>query len=227
MKKNIIRNIFFSVLIVFPILNFATEKTIDLPDPSLKSGKSFKQILDERRTKRVYSEKELDKVLLSQLLWAAQGITDDKNNFRAAPSAGALYPLEIYMIIQNKGIEGLRNGLYQYIPGKHQIKLLKTGNLNGSLAKVGYSQDFFAQSPLCFIITAVPQRTTQKYGERGYRYIHIEVGHVGQNIQLQGTALGLAVGIAGAFRDNKLSELLNLDEGEIPLYLMPVGYPKK
>jgi len=225
--KNI-RIIILIIVLFFSFLNLKLlSKDIVLPGPSFKSDKNFEKVLRNRRTKRIYSERELNKLILSQLLWAAQGISDENRKFRTAPSAGALYPLEIYFIIQNKGCKELVNGLYRYIPEGHRIRLIKSGNLSSSLGEVGYSQDFFSESPICFIITAVPIRTTKKYGERGYRYIYIEVGHVGQNIQLQGVSLGLSVGIAGAFRDNKLKNLLGLDKNEIPLYLMPVGYPKK
>jgi len=225
MRKKILISI-LSLFIFLSTMTFAPDKIIELPKPMLKSNKSFEQVLSERRTKRAFSVERVNKRILSQLLWAAQGITDESRNYRTAPSAGALYPLEVYIIVQNKGCEGLENGLYKYIPNENQIEFIKPGDLDSSLANVGYSQDFFARSPICFILTAVPKRTTKKYGERGYRYIHMEVGHVGQNIQLQGTALGLSVGIAGAFKDQKLSELLDLNEEEIPLYIMPVGYPK-
>ncbi len=225
MRKKILISI-LSLFIFLSVMTFASEKIIKLPEPSLKSDKSIEEVLSERRTRRAFSEEAVNKRLLSQLLWAAQGITEESRNYRTAPSAGALYPLEVYVSVQNKGCEGLENGLYKYIQKTHQIEFIKPGDLSASLENVGYSQDFFSRSPLCFILTAVPQRTTKKYGERGYRYIHIEVGHVGQNIQLQGTALGLSVGVVGAFQDKKLSELLDLNKEEIPLYILPAGYSK-
>lgn len=206
---------------------FAAADDLSLPAPNLDTGQTFRQVLENRRTGRRYADKPVTKQILSQLLWAAQGITDKRHGFRTAPSAGALYPLEVYVVIQNKGCPGLQNGLYQYDPDHHGLKRVKSGDFGPVLAQVGYSQDFFSESPLCFVITAVPERTTRKYGNRGHRYIYMEVGHVGQNIQLQGTALNLSVGIAGAFRDAKLQDLLNLGKNEIPLYIMPVGYPRK
>ena len=164
---------------------------------------------------------------LSQLLWAAQGLTDPHPDpalrfRRAAPSAGAQYPLDIYVVVGV--VEGLEAGVYHYRPHEHVLNLLATGDLRQPLAAACLGQMFIAPAPVLIVITAEYHRITDRYGERGLRYTHMEVGHVGQNLHLQAETLGLGTVIIGAFKDAEVGEVLQLPRKHEPLYIMPVGY---
>ena len=196
------------------------EITIKLPEPQYDSDVSIEQSLRKRRSTRDYPNEPLKLHDLSQLLWAAQGITDARG-FRTAPSAGALYPLELYVVAGN--VENLKPGIYKYKPDEHEIVLLMEGDKRVDLAVAALSQPWVKDGALTIVITAVYERTTVKYGDRGTRYVHIEVGHAAQNLCLQATAMGLGVVTVGAFNDERVSELLNLPDNEKPLYIIPVG----
>ncbi|MDI6795040.1 MAG: SagB/ThcOx family dehydrogenase [bacterium] len=199
-------------------------KTITLPPPQKAGSVSVEEAIAKRRSKRAFSVKPIEIEKLSQLLWAAQGITDEVGGFkRAAPSAGALYPLEIFVIVGQ--VSGLEPGLYHYLPFLHHLELIESGDLRVRLARAALSQRFIASAPLSIVITAEYERVTGKYGQRGVTYTHIEVGHVGENLFLQAEAIGLATVPVGAFYDEPVSKLLNLSSGVTPLYIMPFGYP--
>ena len=191
---------------------------IKLPAPSLKGDISLEEALAGRRSLREYSGDSLSLEEISQLLWAGQGITKD-NLYRTAPSAGALYPLEVYLIAEK--VEGLKPGLYHYIPKGHKVKLLKKGKLLKTLAEAALGQRAIHNCSAAFIITGVIERTSKKYEERAEMYVHIEVGHAGQNILLQAEALGLGAVPMGAFYEERVKAKLGL-EGE-PFYIIPVG----
>lgn len=193
--------------------------TVKLPPPILKSSVSLEQAIYKRRSVRAFSGKKLTQKQIGQLLWAAQGITAEKGNFpfRAAPSAGALYPMEIFAAIPQ--------GVYQYVPEEHEIKKTGEGDKRKDLASAALGQRSVSGAPLIIAICSVYPRITGKYGERGIRYAHIEAGHIAQNIHLQALSLGLVSVPVGAFNDEKVSEILNLPEDCAPLYLIPTGYP--
>jgi SagB-type dehydrogenase family enzyme len=205
---------------------FAMEqkKIIELPLPQKKGKLSVEEAISKRRSIRNYLSKELTIEQLSQLVWSAQGITDQRSGFRAAPSAGALYPLEIICVIKNVG--DLKPGIYRYLPKEHAIVLQKEGDFQKDLSIAALSQNFIAQAPLNIVITADYNRIKWRYGERGIMYTHIEVGHVGQNLYLQAEALGLGTCAVGAFYDHRVADLLDLPKNLDPLYIMPIGYPK-
>jgi SagB-type dehydrogenase family enzyme len=196
------------------------DSTITLPEPQYESDFSLEQSLLERRSTRDYSGDALTLGEVSQLLWAAQGITD-MSGYRTAPSAGALYPLEIYIIVGD--VVDLPAGIYHYLPESHGLELLTGGDVRASLADAALSQSWVRDGAISMVITAVYERTTVKYGERGIRYVHIEVGHAAQNICLQATAMGLGLVTVGAFDDDAVAELLDLTDDESPLYVIPVG----
>jgi SagB-type dehydrogenase family enzyme len=200
--------------------------SILLPKPSLDGKVSLEKTIKARRTIRDFKERPLFLVYLSQLLWAGQGITDTKEGKRAAPSGGALYPLDIYLIIGENGVEGMEPGVYHYLPEKHSISLISKGDRRKEIASVSLFQMWMAKAPVLFIITAEYRRITGKYGERGIRYALIEAGHVGQNLFLQAEALGLGAGIVGAFNDLEVSKVGGLPSKHEPLLIMPVGYKK-
>ncbi|MCX8108831.1 MAG: SagB/ThcOx family dehydrogenase [Verrucomicrobiae bacterium] len=176
---------------------------------------SVEEAIVSRRSIRSYSGVPLTDDELSQLLWAAQGITDTRRNYRAAPSAGATFPLETYVVTQT--------GIYRYDPPRHALEELKTGDLRRKLASAAYEQSFVAEAGATIVFAAVPQRTTQRYGTRGHMYIHMEAGHAAQNVHLQAVALGLGSVPVGAFDDDAVASVLGLPRGQIPLYLIPVG----
>ncbi len=191
---------------------------LNLPAPSLKGKVSLEETILQRRSVRSYSGAELSIEEIGQLLWAGQGITESSGGLRAAPSAGATYPIEMY--VMNK------DGLYRYVPKGHKLDLIKRGDLRSSLSRAALGQSFVAQAPVDIIITAVYPRTTRRYGQRGVRYVHIEVGHVAENIHLQAVALGLGSVPVGAFSDDEVKRVLSLPEEEVPFYIIHIGHGK-
>ena len=179
--------------------------------------------ITNRRSRRTYStDKPLPLERLSQLLYLTQGITWEERSFRAVPSSGALYPLEIYPIVHR--VEGLEPGLYHHAIQHHKLELVKPGDLRQPLVQAGLNQDFLGEAHVCFVVSGIFQRTRWKYHERTYRYVLTEVGHLGQNLYLAATALGLGVCCIGAFFDDPLNQLLEIDgEEEAALYLVTVG----
>ncbi len=199
---------------------------IRLPKPTYEGRVSVERAIKERRTIRDFRAKPLTMVQLSQLFWSAQGISNEGNGLRTAPSAGALYPLDVYAVVGDGGIERLQSGVYHYQPGSHSIQLIGKGDRRKDVAGASLWQMWMARAPVILVITSEYERITRKYGQRGIRYAQIEVGHVGQNIFLQTGALGLGAGIVGAFRDDAVSKAIGAPKAHKPLIIMPVGYKK-
>ena len=197
-----------------------------LPDPMLDGDVSVERTIHQRRTVRSFDGKALTLRQFSQLLWAAQGTTDKGGFKRAAASAGALYPMDIYAAVGGDCIERLDPGVYHYEPTDHSIYLVKEGDVRRDIAIASLGQMWMAYAPTTLVVTAEYSRITVKYGQRGIRYAMMEAGHVGQNIFLQSEAMGLAAGIVGAFEDQKVIQILGIKETHEPLLLMPVGYKK-
>jgi SagB-type dehydrogenase family enzyme len=200
--------------------------SISLPKPSFDGKVSVEKAIKERRTIRDFKERILSLAHLSQLLWATQGITDPTIGGRAAPSGGALYPLDIYVLIGENGVEKMEAGVYHYLPREHSVSMISKGDRRREIASASLGQMWMAKAPVTYIITSEYKRITGKYGERGVRYALIEVGHVGQNLFLQAEALGLGAGIVGAFNDLEVSKVADLPPKHEPLLMMPVGYKK-
>lgn len=196
------------------------KNTVQLPAPARQSNVSLEETLQNRRSFRSYSDMPLSLSEVSQLLWAAQGITESWGG-RTAPSAGGLYPLEVYFLAGN--VTGLTPGEYKYIPQGHRIELIKEGDLRSGLAAAALDQAWVKEGSIVISIIAVYARTTQKYGDRGIRYVNMEAGHAAQNICLQATALDLGAVTVGAFNDDRVRNVLSLPEGEMPVYLIPIG----
>ena len=193
---------------------------VTLPEPRHDSDVSIEQSMLLRRSVRSYTREPLTLQEVSQLLWAAQGITDALGR-RTAPSAGALYPLEIYAVAGN--VEDLSAGVYKYEVDKHQLVRVMDGDIRNELSSAALGQGSVRSGAIAFVFTAVYERITIKYGDRGVRYVHLETGHAAQNLCLQATAMGLGVVTVGAFSDEQVVEVLNLPEDEKPLYILPVG----
>ncbi|MGA1870844.1 MAG: SagB/ThcOx family dehydrogenase [bacterium] len=193
---------------------------IKLTDPYYDSNTSIERALLERRSVRDYKNEALSIEELSQLLWAAQGITAQPF-YKTAPSAGGLYPLDLYIVAGN--VKGLSTGIYKYIPEGHELIALIRTDKREDLYNASLYQSSIAHAPLIIAIGATPSRTTQKYGERGNRYIHIEVGTVVQNIYLQAVSLNLGTVVIGAFHDEEVKKVLTMENDQEPLVLMPIG----
>ena len=198
------------------------EKTVILPEPRTESGVSVEEALNARRSTRDYTGRQLSLADAGQILWAAQGVTDNRG-YRTAPSAGGLYPLEVYIVAGS--VAEIEPGVYHYRPDGHLLILVGTGDRRVALQAAAMNQAPVGDAPATIVIAAVPSRTTAKYGERGVRYVAMEAGHAAENIYLQAEALDLATVVIGAFDDDGVRELIGLPEEVEPLYLMPVGHP--
>lgn len=209
-----------------------SENLFELPSPRLKSKISLEETLNNRRSRREYKNTALNAAEVSQILWAAYGITKPLKNpeyvmggLRTAPSAGARYPLEIYIVVAN--VEGLTKGLYKYIPKGHQLLKVLDGDIRQDLFAACWYQEMIAQAPATLVYSAVFTRTTIKYGSRGReRYVCMDLGHSAENVYLQAEALGLGTCAVGAFEDADVTKVLKLPKEEEILYLMPVGHYK-
>jgi len=176
---------------------------------------SLEEAIQKRRSQRSFSQREISAEQIGQLLWAAQGITDTARGLRAAPSAGALYPLEIYVV--------KKDGVYYYRPHGNDLKQVSDKDLRPALSRAALSQAAVRNAPAVFVIAAVYERVTSKYGERGIRYVDMEIGHAAQNLHLQAVSLGLGSVPIGAFDDDAVSNVLSLPEDHQPRYIIPVG----
>jgi SagB-type dehydrogenase family enzyme len=191
-------------------------KEINLRQPKEKGSISIEETLLQRRSVRDYKRGPLNLDQVSQLLWAASG----KNLYRrTTPSAGATYPLEIYLVAGE--VEGLEPGIYHYSPSRNSLEIIKEQNVRNRLSRAALGQEMIEEAPVSIIIAADYSRTTGRYGQRGIRYVHMEVGHVGQNVSLQAIALSLGTVMIGAFEDQKVKEVLGIKEE--PLYIIPIG----
>jgi SagB-type dehydrogenase family enzyme len=191
-----------------------TDKVIQLPEPASNGGLSVEAALAKRESVRHFTSTPLTLSQISQVLWAAQGITRNWGG-RTAPSAGALYPLELYL--------ALLDGFFQYIPHNHQLLHISDGNLIEALAAVALGQQCIRESPAVIVIAAVYKRTEQKYVQRGERYVKVEAGHAAQNILLQAVSQGIGAVPVGAFNDEDVRKVLSLPPDHEPLYLIPLG----
>ncbi|MGD8781381.1 MAG: SagB/ThcOx family dehydrogenase [Ignavibacteria bacterium] len=228
----------FSILLFPKIQIFSQEmQRFKLPQPVFNGNISVEEAILNRRSTRYYSNESLSLNEISQLLWAAQGITKKVKNpplwwtigewqggYRTAPSAGALYPLEIYLVAGN--VENLTPGVYKYLPKNHELILQAKGDKREAIFDVASNQKWIKEASAVIVITAIYERTSVKYGDRAERYVHIEVGHVGQNIFLQAGSLNLGTVMVGAFRDDVLKEKVGMNKNENPLAIMPVGKKK-
>lgn len=234
MSKSIINPLLYSLLGIFLTASFfckekgeehqmkqSPTQTIQLPKAQFKGNISVEEAILNRRSIREYSDKSLSLEEVSQILWAAQGITHSTAGLRSAPSAGALYPLEIYLAASN--VDGIKAGLYKYSPQTHTIKLISEGDKRNEIANAALRQDAITNSAAIVIVTAVYERTSVRYRERTERYVHMEAGHVGQNIYLQAVTRDIGTVAIGAFYDDKMKETLSLPEKEAPLVLYPLG----
>ena len=188
-----------------------------LPAPVLAGRMSLEEAIARRRSLRQFGDRKLSVAQIAQLCWAGQGITEPDRRLRACPSAGALYPMELYVVTAA--------GVDHYKPVDHAMLRVISGDVRRELQGAALGQESVGDAPACVVIAAVVQRTARKYGQRAERYCYLEAGHVAQNILLQATALNLGGVTIGAFEDDKVAALLKLPKGHRVLYLLPIGHP--
>jgi len=192
-------------------------KIITLAKPNQDGSMSLEKAIAARRSRRDFLPQSLTLEQISQLAWAAQG-QDAHSSYRTAPSAGATYPLELFAVTSE--------GLFRYLPAKHALEKLIIGDLRAALASAAWGQGFIEAAPLTLVFAAQFSRTTNRYGQRGVRYVYMEAGHAAQNVHLQAEALGLGSVAVGAFDDAGVSKVLSLPDHIEPLYLVTVGYSR-
>ena len=188
---------------------------IKLAEPNQSGSMSLEQAMAVRRSRRHFLPKSLTLEQIGQLVWAAQG-QDAGSRYRTAPSAGATYPLELFIVTEQ--------GMFRYLPAKHSLEKLTGQDLRAALASAAWGQEFIQAAPLTLVFAAQFPRTTNRYGQRGVRYVYMEAGHAAQNVHLQAEALGLGSVAVGAFDDSSVSKVLSLPDYLEPLYMVAVGY---
>lgn len=189
---------------------------VALPDPSVAEAPGdLLDATERRRSVRAFADSPVPEEHVARMLWAAQGVTDPVRGFRAAPSAGALYPLELYA--------ASAEGVGHYVPKRHELEETGRTDVRAALAAASLGQTFVAEAPVVFVITGVYARTAAKYGDRAARYVHIEAGHAAQNILLVAASLGLGSVPVGAFADEAVRRVIGAAKEETPLYVIPVG----
>jgi len=195
-------------------------ESLALPRPVVSGGAPLHSTVARRRSRRRWTRGSLSQSEVAQLLWAAQGVTST-DGLRAAPSAGALYPLELDLA--SARVDGLAAGLYRYHPGLHRLLLRREGDLRSALARAAHGQEWLAEAAALLVLSGVVRRTAARYGGRAERYVAIEVGHAAQNVYLQATALELGTVVVGAFDDDRLASVLSLSAEERPWAILPIG----
>lgn len=209
--------LFMFMIMLLPGLACTQSSSPDLDsDPDM----SLEEALLGRRSTRVFTDSEslaMNEAL--QVLWAAQGVT--RSRLRTAPSAGALYPMQIYLVAGR--IHNLQPGIYRYLPSSDSIELITSGSFLDTLARASFEQMWMADAQAVVVIAADFDVVTDVYGSRGVRYVYMEAGHISQNIYLQCVSLGLGTTAVGAFNDEAVEEILQLGGDEETLYLMPFG----
>ena len=243
MKRNqffsILVGIIFSVAVVCGQMGAAhaqspgdnlMRENIPLPSPRQQSDTSVEDALHSRRSVREYKKEALTLAEIAQIVWAAQGINEEagkssafslRARLRTAPSVGALYPLEIYLVAGE--VTGLEKGTYRYLPQQHCLTKVQEGDSRTRLARAALGQRWVKNAPGVLVVSGIYERTRVKYGDRAERYVLMEAGAVIQNVYLQAVSLGLGTVVVGAFNDQEVRTVLDLPKGEYPLALMPLG----
>ncbi|MFP4458029.1 MAG: SagB/ThcOx family dehydrogenase [Candidatus Zixiibacteriota bacterium] len=214
--RNKIVTISFIVLV---LMGCYGQQITTLPDPSFDGEVSLEKALKQRRSRRNFEDKSMTIHQAGQLLWAAYGISLQSRQFHTAPSAGATFPSELYLIARD--IEGLEAAIYHYKPKNHSLELIKKGDYSRQLQEIALNQKTIIEAQCNIIIAADFDRTMDHYSERGRQYVYQESGHIGQNIYLQAEAIGLGTVAIGAFDENKIKELI--DSEFTPIYIFPIG----
>lgn len=200
-----------------PAVSSSAPAEVALPAAATVGKMSVEEAISKRRSVRSFADKELSIEQVGQLAWAAQGITEPGRGLRAAPSAGATYPLEMYVV--------KKDGVFRYLPQGHKLEQRSDQDRRSDLAQAALGQGSVRNAPVSFVFAAVYQRTRARYGDRAERYVHMEAGHTAENIHLQAVALGLGSVPVGAFDDQAVAKVLGLPAEQAAIYIVPVGYP--
>ena len=209
------------ILALFIAVPVSAEQVINLPKPQVEHSAPLAKVLGARRSVRQFQMRELNLGDVSQLTWATQGITNARG-YRTAPSAGALFPLELYLVVGK--VDSLKPGIYHYLPASHAVEYMVEGDRRKQLSQAALGQQAIRQAPIVFVIAGAKERSARKYGDRAQRYVWIEAGHAGQNLLLQATALGLGSVVIGAFHDKMVQQVLELEDSLAPITLIPAGW---
>jgi SagB-type dehydrogenase family enzyme len=196
-----------------------------LPAPNIVGGMPVEEAIAKRRSGREYASDPITLAELSQLLWAAQGLTDAQSRHRASPSAGALYPLELYVVVRQGGVVDLPAGVYHYSPEDGRMTVVKGEDRSRELRAAALDQEMVGLAAVSIVTTAVVQRTASKYGERALQYVFQESGHAAENVFLQAVSLGLGTVMVGAFDEEEVRSVIGARPEERPIYIQPVGVP--
>lgn len=218
--------VFAALLGVSSVATQVAAQPVKLPDPNTRGKTTLERAIFGRRSVREYSTRGLSPAELGQLLWAALGVTVDgvSGPTRASASAGGLYPVEAYAVVGR--VRGLDAGVYRYDGETHQLDLLRRGEVHDELSRAALNQAPVRDAPVVVVLGADYSVTRRRYGERGVeRYVHMDAGHAAQNVLLQAAALGLGAVPIGAFRGNRVKQILEISTE--PLYLIPVGRPRE
>ncbi|MFA6535706.1 MAG: SagB/ThcOx family dehydrogenase [Candidatus Babeliales bacterium] len=225
---NFVNYLITAVIFTFAVVAFVIyiksdyrkDEKFSLPVPNFDGKISVEKAIKSRRSIRSYKQDPLTLEQVGQILWAAQGITSD-DGFRSAPSAGATYPLEIYLVVGK--VTGLTSGIYKYLNKDHVIIKINDGDKRAELSDAALSQEWIKEAPIEIIICGIYERTSKKYAANATKFVHMEVGCVAQNVYLQATALGLGTTFVGAGEEEKIASVLHLDKNEHALCILPVG----
>ncbi|MFW5924370.1 MAG: SagB/ThcOx family dehydrogenase [Halanaeroarchaeum sp.] len=200
---------------------------VSLPEPAVDAGTDVLSAIRDRRSRRSFTDEPLSRDALGTLCWAAQGITDRESGFRAAPSAGATFPLSVSVVAGADGVTDFDAGVYRYDHDAHALEGVRDGDVREELQAASLDQSWVGTAPVSFVLAATPERTTRQYGDRGReRYVPMEVGHVGQNLYLVAEALDLGTVHVGAFEDDAVDRIVGTADDENAMAIFPVGVPR-
>jgi SagB-type dehydrogenase family enzyme len=208
-------------VVVLKFMRAGGDQAIKLPEVRMHSSTSVEEAINQRRSLRLYKNEPLAIADVAQLLWSCQGLTDKQRMLRAAPSAGALYPLEVYLVVGE--VKGVSAGIFKYNPLKHELSKMHDGDRRVALSEAAFSQQWVHQAEASIVICANYKITEKKYGQRARQYVHMEVGAAAENVYLQATALGMGTVLVGAFDDAAVQKILEVVPDEIPLCILPLG----
>jgi SagB-type dehydrogenase family enzyme len=198
-------------------------EAIKLPAPATKGTVSVEEALQGRRSTKKFANRSLELAQISQLLWAADGLNRPEGK-RTAPSGRAAYPMELYLVVGERGVTNLAPGVYRYVVADQALELVATGEFRPAVVKACNSQVWIGEAPVIVVITGDIKRSEAKNGEQAALFTHVEAGFIGQNIFLQAGALNLGAGVAGGFKDKPLAQALKIPENNVPFLVMPVGH---
>ncbi len=200
--------------------------TVSLPTPIIQGNMSVEQAIQNRRSVRHYNDQPLTLQDVSQILWAAQGITDKTQNLRSVPSGGQVYPLEVYIIVGKGGVTGLSEGVYHYNPYNNSLEQTSKRDARSDLSQAANGQVWVKQAPADVVITGDYNKMVAKYKDETLctRFVNLEAGHAGENIYLEAEARDLVTVALGSFKDDSVHTILGLPDNENTIYIMPVGH---